>query len=162
MIPLLFVVVVSVCHHSAIRSISLFMDFGMMVLADSAGVLAVTDAPTPTNGAVSASFMSSAIPGGPAATRWTPQQGLAKIKAHKSSIISAASVVGCDGLCTRQLQCWQQLVSPPHPQSTQHSLPLHSKTHSLRGFLGLQSKRLEPCCAVLCLALCMLLKQQPL
>jgi len=88
-----FAAVLLVLCCSAIRSISCFDDLRMMVLADSAGMLAVTDAPSATNGAASAAVVPGHIPGAPTHTRWTPQQGVAKIKAHKSSIIAVASAV---------------------------------------------------------------------
>lgn len=83
---------------SPIRHISLFEDFSMMVLADTAGWLTVTDIPTPAELARQAAVrLPGVIPGAPTPSRWAPM--VARIKAHKGGIVAAASLVGlrCQG-----------------------------------------------------------------
>jgi hypothetical protein len=67
----------------------------MVVLADAGGCLTVTAAPTADKLKDLAAYaLPSVIPGAPAPARWTPK--VARIKAHKSGIVAAASVVGVD------------------------------------------------------------------
>jgi hypothetical protein len=64
----------------------------MMVLADSGGLLTVCEAPTQAYLAqLTAGALPGAFPGPPAPVRWAPK--VARIKAHKSGILAAASVV---------------------------------------------------------------------
>lgn len=63
-----------------------------MVLADASGVLAVTHAPTPAQIAdVVANAPPNVIPGAPSRPRWVPI--VARIRAHKSPLVAAASAV---------------------------------------------------------------------
>lgn len=64
----------------------------MLVLADAGGWLTLTDAPTAAQLAeLAAHALPSVVPGAPAPSRWSPR--VARIKAHKSGIVAAASVV---------------------------------------------------------------------
>jgi hypothetical protein len=76
----------------------------MLVLADTSGCLTITAAPTADKlKELAAKALPSAIPGAPAPSRWTPKS--ARIKAHKSGIVAAASVV-----CTHQTSAMLQLI----------------------------------------------------
>lgn len=63
-----------------------------MLLVDAGGWLTVTEAPTPGELArLAGSAPPNMIPGAPGPSRWSPK--VARIKAHKSPIIAAASAV---------------------------------------------------------------------